>query len=86
MRVLELFAGTRSISRAFEKRGHETYSIEWNKEFPDISMYADISTVSAEDIKSLMGGGDSRRNMGISRLHDLFSNGDIETQGKGRGR
>lgn len=57
MRVLELFAGTRSISRAFEKRGHETYSIEWNKEFPDISMYADISTVSAEDIRSLMGGG-----------------------------
>ena len=37
MKVLELFAGTRSISRAFEARGHETFSIEWDKQHPDIS-------------------------------------------------
>ena len=50
MRVLELFAGTRSIGKAFEARGHEVYSVEWNKQFKDIDLYADISTVTAEQI------------------------------------
>lgn len=50
MKVLELFAGTRSISRAFEERGHETFSVEWDKKFNDIDMYADISRVTANDI------------------------------------
>ena len=29
MKILELFAGTRCISKAFEKRGHQTFSVEW---------------------------------------------------------
>lgn len=50
MKVLELFAGTRSIGKAFESRGHDVYSVEWDKRFENIDLYADIMTVTAEQI------------------------------------
>lgn len=55
MKVLELFAGTRSISRAFEKRGHETFSVEWDTHFENIDLYQDILTLTAEDVISKFG-------------------------------
>lgn len=56
MKVLELFAGTRSISKVFEKHGHETYSVEWDKKFKNISLYKDISKLTANEIIKLCGG------------------------------
>lgn len=56
MIVLELFAGTRSIGKAFEAKGHKVISVDWDKKFQDIDLYADIGSLSAEQIIELCGG------------------------------
>lgn len=55
MKVLELFAGTRSIGKVFEAAGHEVFSVEWSKDFENIDLYADILTVTADDIVEQFG-------------------------------
>ncbi len=55
MKVLELFAGTRSIGKAFEAAGHEVFSVEWDKQFENINLYADILTVTSDDIVERFG-------------------------------
>lgn len=55
LKVLELFAGTRSIGKAFEAKGHQVFSVEWDKKFENIDLYADIMTITAKDILEKFG-------------------------------
>lgn len=55
MKILELFCGTKSISNAFKERGHEVYTVDWEKGFlPTLAV--DIGTLTAGQIKELCGG------------------------------
>ena len=40
----------RCIGKAFEKVGHEVYSIDWDKNFKNIDWCVDIGTITAQDI------------------------------------
>ena len=55
MKVLELFAGTRSIGKAFEEKGHEVFSVEWDRSFENIDLYKDIYELSAKEILGKFG-------------------------------
>ncbi len=55
MKLLELFAGTRSVGKAFEKRGHKVFSVEWNKDFENIDLYDDILNVTSKQILNIFG-------------------------------
>ena len=55
MKLLELFAGTRSIGKAFEEKGHEVFSVEWDRSFENIDLYKDIYELSAKEILNKFG-------------------------------
>lgn len=87
MEVLELFAGTRSIGKAFEAKGHKVYSVEWDKKHQNIDLYADISKVTAEQILKEFGKPDiiwaspdctSYSIAGISHHRTKAENGSLE--------
>jgi hypothetical protein len=55
MKILDLFAGTRSIAKAFEEQGHESYSIELDSQHENIDWYTDIMEVTAQDVLERFG-------------------------------
>ena len=55
MVVLDLFCGTKSIAKAFESRGHQVFTVDWDRSF-NPTLVADIGKLTAEDIIRLCGG------------------------------
>lgn len=49
MKILELFAGSRSIWKEAEKMWHEVFSVDW-EEYNGIDLSIDISILKLEDI------------------------------------
>jgi hypothetical protein len=49
MNIIELFAGTKSFSNVAEKRGHNTWTTDFNKKF-DVDLHIDISDLTLDDI------------------------------------
>ena len=48
LKVLELFAGSRSIGKAADKLGMETFSVDWT-EYENIDLAIDIAEMKIED-------------------------------------
>lgn len=55
MKILELFAGTSSVGRAFKARGHDVFTVDWDRDFEGIDLYRDIGTLTAQDILEKFG-------------------------------
>jgi hypothetical protein len=55
VKVLDLFAGTRSIAKVADERGHESFSIEKDTIHENIDWYTDILDVTASDIVERFG-------------------------------
>lgn len=49
MKILELFAGSRSIGKSAEKKGFTVFSVDWNK-YEKIDLVIDISKLEIKDV------------------------------------
>ena len=55
LKILELYAGKRSIGKAFEQRGHRVFSVDRDKRFENIDLYQDIYELTAQDVLEKFG-------------------------------
>jgi len=55
MIFLDLFCGTKSVTKAFEERGHKCFTVDWDEGF-NPTLVADIGKLTAEDVIKLCGG------------------------------
>ena len=54
-KMLDLFCGTKSMAKAFERAGWETYTVDWDESLePDLC--CDVNTLTVEKIINLCGG------------------------------
>jgi len=82
LKVLELFSGTRSVSKAFEAHGHETFCVEWDRQF-EADLYMDIGKLKAEKVLKLFGRPDV---IWMSPQCDTFSVAAISKHRRENGR
>ena len=54
-KMLDLFCGTKSMAKAFERAGWETYTVDWESKF-EPTMCCDVNTLTVEKIIELCGG------------------------------
>ena len=55
LKMLDLFCGTKSMAKAFERAGWETYTIDWDEQF-EPTLCCDVNTLTVEKIIELCGG------------------------------
>jgi site-specific DNA-cytosine methylase len=53
--MLDLFCGTKSMAKAFERAGWETYTVDWSEEF-EPTLCCDVNTLTVDKIIELCGG------------------------------
>ena len=54
-KMLDLFCGTKSMAKAFERAGWEIYTVDWEAEF-EPTLCCDVNTLTVEKIIELCGG------------------------------
>ena len=54
-KMLDLFCGTKSMAKAFERAGWEVYTVDWEKEF-EPTLCCDVNTLTVEKIIELCNG------------------------------
>ena len=54
-KMLDLFCGTKSMAKAFERAGWETYTVDWEEKF-EPTLCCDVNTLTVEKIIELCGG------------------------------